>query len=62
MILGVVWLEILAKVTVDWWDMSMAFNYLGHPITFCNDNPIVKLWFLYSLVTNVSHYVSLQGY
>ncbi|MCI38493.1 Ty3/Gypsy retrotransposon protein, partial [Trifolium medium] len=33
LILGVVWLETLGKVTMDWHEMSMAFEYGGKSVT-----------------------------
>lgn len=32
LLLGVVWLETLGKVTMDWKEMSMVFNHCGQNV------------------------------
>lgn len=49
-ILGVVWLETLGKVTMDWKDMSMVFNHRGKESSYK-----VLVWFQNNLVVMGCH-------
>ncbi|MCI05080.1 RNA-directed DNA polymerase (Reverse transcriptase), partial [Trifolium medium] len=60
LILGVVWLETLGKVTMDWREMSMVFNYKGNLVKLIGQ-PLEKTIATFQSIVTTSSMIDNEG-
>lgn len=56
LILGVVWLETLTTITMDWKAMSMKFVHEGKPVQFQAHHQLTIPATLHNIVTDEKHH------